>query len=355
MAARGAVAFAALALGAPALLVPLGAVAVAALAAGGQQSSQAGVVCDYSGGSLEARTSTGETVTLVPAQMTNAAQVVSAGSSVGRRAQVVAVTTALAESTLRNLANDGSFVYPSGGSAVMTASQWEAARTVVVESMSLPHEGVGHDWDSAGIFQQRPSAGWGSVAQIMSPTQSAATFYRRLSSVAGWEQLGVGEAAQAVQASAFPSAYERWVPVAEAVVSAVSGVSCHAPTSGEAGPVIGVTGRRQKVVSYALSQVGKAYVWAADGPDAFDCSGLTLRAYEQAGIALAHQSEAQRDAGVEVSADAARPGDLLWWPGHIAIYLGGGRMVGAQNPSDGVVEIDVYGSPTYIHFPALDE
>lgn len=355
MVARGAVAIAALALGAPALLVPLGTVAVAALAAGGQQSSQAGVVCDYSGGSLEARMSTGESVTLTPAQMTNAAQVVSAGSSMGRRAQVVAVTTALAESTLRNLANDGSFVYPAGGSAVMTASQWEAARAVVVESMNLPHEGVGHDWDSVGLFQQRPSAGWGSVSQIMSPTQSAATFYSRLSGISGWEQLSVGEAAQAVQVSAFPTAYDRWVPVAEAAVSAVSGVSCQSSTSAGSGPVVGVTGKRQLVVSYALSQVGKDYVWAADGPDAFDCSGLTLRAYEQAGITLAHQSEIQRDAGVEVSADAARPGDLLWWPGHIAIYLGGGRMVGAQNPNDGVVEIDVYGSPKYIHFPALDE
>ncbi|WP_210581088.1 C40 family peptidase [Actinomyces succiniciruminis] len=336
-----------LVLGAP--LVPIAGFFGLALL-GEQQSVAAGgssIVCDTGGASVTARDASGTEVTLDATQVRNAAIVVQAGQSMGQQAQVIALATALTESGLRNLANDGSFAY-SGG--VMSLSAWESARSVVMESMRLPHDGVGSDWDSIGLFQQRPSAGWGSVEEIMDPATSAATFYDRLSSVAGWESMSVAAAAQAVQVSALPSAYARWEPVARSLLSVLSTVHC---TGGEGmaalgGVPAGLDEKRTKVVTFALQQIGDSYVWGAEGSDSWDCSGLVQGAYRQIGVELEHWSEAQRTAGREVSASEALPGDIMWWPGHVAIYLGNGELVGAQGYSQGVVRIPVYGAPRYI-------
>ena len=139
-------------------------------------------------------------------------------------------------------------------------------------------------------------------------------------------------------------------------MAALAGVKCEplGASSGQAAMgVAGVSGGRAAIIAYAQAQVGKAYVWAAEGPSAFDCSGLTKMAYAQAGIQLEHSSGAQLNAGEHIPASQAQPGDLLWWPGHIAIYTGNGRMIGAQTPAEGVREMAVYGSPTYIRVPGL--
>lgn len=83
------------------------------------------------------------------------------------------------------------------------------------------------DRDSVGLFQQRPSQGWGTLAQIMDPAYASAAFFggpnppanRGLRDIAGWQQMDVATAAQAVQRSAFPTAYSRWAEFAAAVVS----------------------------------------------------------------------------------------------------------------------------------------
>ncbi|MEU4235693.1 hypothetical protein [Actinoplanes sp. NPDC026619] len=120
------------------------------------------------------------------AQMNNAAVIVQVGQKRGvpRRAMLVAMMTGLQESSLRNLAN-----------------------TTVPDSLDEPNEGSGENFDSLGVFQQRPSQGWGSVEQLMSPRYAADAFYERLLKVAGWETRPLGEAAQAVQRSAVPDAY----------------------------------------------------------------------------------------------------------------------------------------------------
>ena len=100
-------------------------------------------------------------------------------------------------------------------------------------------------------------------------------------------------------------------------------------------------------VQYALAQVGDSYVAAAAGPSAFDCSGLTMAAYRQAGISLPHLSYAQFDTTRHVPVSEIQPGDLVFYFGsgahHVGIYVGNGKMVSASNPSAGVQLIDFLG------------
>ncbi|WP_230688909.1 NlpC/P60 family protein [Micromonospora sp. WMMD558] len=79
----------------------------------------------------------------------------------------------------------------------------------------------------------------------------------------------------------------------------------------------------------ACAQVGDPYVWGATGPNSFDCSGLTQYAYKAAGIYLTHYTGAQWNEGRAVSRSEARPGDLVFWPSHVGLYLGNDLMVHA--------------------------
>lgn len=91
-------------------------------------------------------------------------------------------------------------------------------------------------------------------------------------------------------------------------------------------------GSYDSVVGYAMSRIGCPYIWGAEGPDSFDCSGLVTWAYRQVGIYLPHQSEAQYAAAARVvSVSEARPGDVLWRYGHvgIAVSAGGSHYVHA--------------------------
>jgi peptidoglycan DL-endopeptidase CwlO len=114
----------------------------------------------------------------------------------------------------------------------------------------------------------------------------------------------------------------------------------------------GYTGgsRAAAAVSYALAQVGKSYVAAADGPSSFDCSGLTMAAWRQAGVSLSHYSYSQYGEVRHISDSELQPGDLVFYFGggahHVGMYVGNGKMVSASNPSDGVELID-YKGPWY--------
>lgn len=146
-------------------------------------------------------------------QQGHAVTIAEVGTSAGlpERGIVVALATALQESSLHNLANNEE----------------------VPESLNYPNDGTGHDHDSIGLFQQRPSMGWGTVAQIMDPVYSAGKFYEKLLRVDGWEQLSIAEAAQDVQISAFPDAYADHEDQAWQIAGWILGanVTCE-PTSG---------------------------------------------------------------------------------------------------------------------------
>ncbi|MPZ27293.1 MAG: peptidoglycan DD-metalloendopeptidase family protein [Micromonosporaceae bacterium] len=132
-----------------------------------------------------------ELATLDDEQRDHGALIVEVGVGLATppRAWVIAVATALQESGLRN----------------------------------LPHQGADNDHDSLGLFQQRPSQGWGTPEQILDPRYAATAFYRRLLQVEDWQRLPLTVAANAVQRSAHPDAYAKHEPLAVAVVSEVAG------------------------------------------------------------------------------------------------------------------------------------
>lgn len=88
-------------------------------------------------------------------------------------------------------------------------------------------------------------------------------------------------------------------------------------------------------LKFALAQVGDVYVWAAAGPTRWDCSGLTMRSFQKAGVSLPHSSRIQIKYGKNISASNLKPGDLLFFGkpiSHVSIYMGGGKMVQAPRP-----------------------
>jgi len=103
-------------------------------------------------------------------------------------------------------------------------------------------------------------------------------------------------------------------------------------TAESAGPVAASSEAAQVAVDTALAQLGDPYVWAAGGPNAFDCSGLTQYSYAAAGVRLPHSSKAQSTMGTAVSRNELQPGDLVFFRSpvsHVGMYIGGGRMVHA--------------------------
>lgn len=97
----------------------------------------------------------------------------------------------------------------------------------------------------------------------------------------------------------------------------------------------GDNSRGSIALRYALKQVGDVYVWAAAGPTRWDCSGLTMRAFQQAGVSLPHSSRIQVRYGKNISYSSVKPGDLLFFGNpisHVSIYMGNGKMVQAPRP-----------------------
>jgi hypothetical protein len=143
-------------------------------------------------GATGSASSTPADFTLTVEQADNAATIAGVGKQLGMpdHAVSVALATAMQESRLRNL--------PNG------------------------------DRDSAGLFQQRPSQGWGTHAQVVDPVHASTAFYERLRTEPNWRQLSVTQAAQLVQRSATPDAYAQWEPEARVAASALTGESATA-------------------------------------------------------------------------------------------------------------------------------
>ncbi len=198
--------------------------------------------------------------------------------------------------------------------------------------------------DSRGLFQQ--GAPWGPLAVRMDPAAAAGLFFfadlgpgvEGLTHIPGWQRMSVAEAAQAVQHSANGAAYAQWQAMAAALVGQLwplaatdSGppITVICPGGGGDGKTGGgsttvpagftIAGSPAGVVAvrFALAQLGKPYRWGAAGPDAYDCSGLTMAAWAAAGVTMAHFTGAQVTAGSPAPTNLSQPaaGDLVFIPG----------------------------------------
>ena len=300
--------------------------------------------------SLTAQTTGGETVTLDRQQLLRAGAIVAVGDSEGisARGQLIALMAALTESSLRVLSNTAT--YPA--------------------SAAIPNDGNGGDHDSLGLFQMRPSTGWGTPANLMDPAWSARAFYggpdgpnhgspRGLLDIDGWQTMDPGEAAQAVEVSAYPDRYVLNEPLAATVLKTLTGVSlpdsgCGGASVDGAGGVVPAdlpTGFAGAFITAAAKEIGLPYVWGGGtftGPTGggFDCSGLVLyAAYQASGerIRLPHYTGDQIHQGRPVAWADKRPGDLVFFtypgasaPHHVAIYLGGDEILQAPHSGDHV-------------------
>jgi cell wall-associated NlpC family hydrolase len=230
---------------------------------------------------------------------------------------------------------------------------WVIAIAVAIQESTLRNLDHG-DRDSLGLFQQRPSQGWGTPAQIMDPTYAATQFYRHLQAVPGWQQMNLNDAAQAVQHSGTPDAYGQHQADAEAIVAAVAGVTCEHTGGGDCATITAPTSAALTAINYACGQRGLPYVWGGNGPEdgdaGFDCSGLTRAAYGAAGISLPRTSREQYAAGPRVPAGAPLlPGDLVFYATagrvhHVGLYIGGGNMIDAPDFGQ-AVKVEPYRHP----------
>lgn len=294
----------------------------------------------FGGGAAYACTATVTTPGTRPAGLTaeqagNAAVIIGTGQRLGvpARGWVIAVATSVQESRLINLGDLG----------------------------------AANNYDSLGLFQQRPSQGWGTPAEIMNPEHAATSFYQRLRQVPRWQSLPLTDAAQAVQRSAYPDAYAKHETRAAAIVAAYTGgVVCDggdnlppeaaaslppgfALPAGTPPPVV-------TAIGWALGQLGTPYTFGGDCTAAHsgvprhqcDCSSLMQQAYRAAGIRNPRTTADQVHAGTAVPGPAdLHPGDLILIPGsggtradpgHVGMYLGSGLIVQAPKTGD-VVKI----------------
>lgn len=116
------------------------------------------------------------------------------------------------------------------------------------------------------------------------------------------------------------------------------------------GTAVGTAAQGRAAVEWARSQIGKMYGWGTTGPTTYDCSGLTMRAWEAAGVGITRTSRSQYVRVKKITYSQMRPGDLIFWANdtsdpntirHVAMYTGGGMMVEAARPGVPVREVPV--------------
>ncbi|WP_369375198.1 C40 family peptidase [Promicromonospora sp. Populi] len=147
-------------------------------------------------------------------------------------------------------------------------------------------------------------------------------------------EAGIAEAKAKAEAEARAKAEAEAEARAEAEAAAAAEAAAEASAEAEAAAVSSSAESSdlgQQAVNLALEYVGVPYVWGGSSPSVgFDCSGLVSYVYGQLGISIPHSSAQISTIGYQVSAANAQPGDIVWTPGHVALYAGDGKVVEAQ-------------------------
>ena len=189
-----------------------------------------------------------------------------------------------------------------------------------------------HDADqvqAAGAIERSAQARASELAAV--ERKQAAILEQMAAQKARIEQL----VAQTEQTLAQLRAAER--RAAERRAAAASRPATTAPSAGSPAPTPppnAVSGNVGAVIRYAYAQLGKPYQWGATGPGSFDCSGLTLMAWAQAGVSLPHSSRAQIGIGRQVTRSELQPGDLIFRYSpisHVSLYVGNGQQISATH------------------------
>jgi peptidoglycan DL-endopeptidase CwlO len=153
------------------------------------------------------------------------------------------------------------------------------------------------------------------------------------------------QAAEVDRLAAKKAEVERAADKTRALLSRMRAADRPAAPSQPSGPVApppsggggGGSGSAAAVVAYARAQVGKPYCYGGSGPGCFDCSGLTMMAWRQAGVSLPHSSASQYNVGRRISASELQPGDLIFYYSpisHVSVYIGGGQRISATHTGD---------------------
>jgi cell wall-associated NlpC family hydrolase len=151
--------------------------------------------------------------------------------------------------------------------------------------------------------------------------------------VAQQQQLLQASKAQIAADNARQAAADR-ARRAAAAAAAASRAQARANRPADPAPAtpVSASGRAAAALKYAYAQLGKPYRWAGAGPNSFDCSGLTMRAWQAAGVSLPHNAAAQYASTPHVSRSQLQPGDLVYFGHpihHVGIYIGNGSMIEA--------------------------
>ena len=164
--------------------------------------------------------------------------------------------------------------------------------------------------------------------------------------LAAWVGIALAVPATVAFSAVGPTEPVRWEPQ---VVAAVHHAEPGLRASLAAIPRPG-SGPGAVAVKAALTRLGDPYGWAAAGPHAFDCSGLVVWAFQQAGVLLPHSSQALAAGGQPVSLDRIRPGDVISYytdASHVALYVGDGKMVHASTEGVPVAVAALDNAPIY--------
>lgn len=220
-----------------------------------------------------------------------------------------------------------------------------------MQESDLQNLNRGH-WDSKGVFQQRPSQGWGTIEQITDPVYATNAFYAEAEKIVGREKLPLIETALRVQRPDSDAYYARWEwdPIAEELVRAEE---LAFPIATIAKQVVvtkdpkcqGTETTTMLAVATAQSKLNQPYEWKDS--KGFDGSGLTAWAYKAAGTDLPLDATAQFEAGNPVEKADLKAGDLVFWAedpadktsvNEVALWMGSDKVLQAEN-ADQTIQI----------------
>ncbi|WP_311472567.1 C40 family peptidase [uncultured Actinomyces sp.] len=234
------------------------------------------------------------------------------------------------------------------GADVIADADTLAVSEVTVEAPGPSEEELAAQAAAEAQAQAEQAAAEAQAEAEQAAAQAAAEAQAQAEQAAAQAQAQAEQAA--AQAQAEQAAQAEAEQAQEAPVQAAPAVSTEddtAEATAVSAPAAVPQGVGSGAVAIGSNYLGTPYVWGGGGPGGFDCSGFVSYVYAQMGISLPHQSGDILNSGTVISASEARPGDILWWPGHVGIYAGDGQVL-HSTPGPGVSITNIWGSPTYL-------